>query len=591
MSTTSPCARRSRRISIVLRCSLTLAVAIGAARQTGAQTFDPQTQSPMTLMAVPADGIGYYRDKQRVAELLGQQRWADAEPVLDRLTAQYPRDGMNWRRLGLVREQLGKHRESAEAYERAGERIGWGPWYLPRINAAMQYLAAGDRARALRLLDTAVFEDHSFLRQRLPDYPELAAVRDDPEFQRIAGRMNTKGLSRDEGWRRDLQYVYEELARTAPDYRDRPLPAELTRRYEQLRKDVPSLSDEEIDVRMRRMISVLHAGHTSLFAPAKTRYLPVRPYAFPEGIYVIEADSSARALVGARIVAIGRFGVDSIMRLLAKTRSVDGDMQHLWGTSDLAATGLLKGLGAISRADSVPLTVQLRDGSTRTVVIATRDSARQGRQDRLVAPPGVAPPLFLRELAQNHWEIALPEHDATYVQFNNVVNDSDETLAAFGRRLGAVLDTTQRRNLILDMRHNNGGATNLYVELLRSVIAFSRNPDHRVYALIGRRTFSATANFITDLERLVSPVWVGEASSECCNIHGDPTPITLPYSGTSGEFSVVRWNLSMNVFDGRREMSPDVPVQLTARAYFAGQDPALDAVFRLIGREQRAVVR
>lgn len=585
--------RRASRFSIglVLRCALPLLAAPGLAQHADAQTFDPLTQSPMTLMAVPADGVGYYRDKQRVVELLGQRRWADAEQVLVRLTTEYPRDGMNWRRLGLVREQLGKSRESAEAYERAGERIGWGPWYLPRVNAAMQYLAAGDRARALRLLDTAVFADHGFLRQRLPDYPELAAVRDDPEFQRIAGRVDTKGLSRDEGWRRDLQYVYEELARTSPDYRDRPLPAELTRRYEQLRKDVPKLSDEEIDVGMRRMIAVLHAGHTSLFAPARTRYLPIRPYAFPEGIYVIEADSSARALVGARIVSIGRFGVDSIMRLLAQTRSVDGDMQHLWGTADLAVTGLLKGLGAIARTDSVSLTVQLRDGATRTMVIATRDSARPGRQDRLVAPPDVAPPLFLRDLAQSHWETDLPEHDATYVQFNNVVNDSDETLAAFGQRLGTVLDTTKRRNLIIDMRHNNGGATNLYVDLLRTVIAFSRNPDHRVYALIGRRTFSATANFITDLERLVGPVWVGEASSECCNLHGDPTSVTLPYSGTSGEFSLVRWNLSMNVFDGRREMSPDVPVQLTAKDYFAGRDPALDAVFQLIDDGKRSAVR
>ncbi|HKP15634.1 MAG TPA: tetratricopeptide repeat protein [Gemmatimonadaceae bacterium] len=571
--------------------AVALTLAAGLTRPAGAQTFDPQTQSPMTLMAVPADGVGYYRDKQRGVELLTQRRWADAEQLYARLTAEYPRDGMNWRRLGLAREQLGKHLESAAAYERAGERIGWGPWYLPRINAAIQYLAAGDRARALRLLEQDVFEGHSIIRQRLPDYPELAALRDDPEFLRIAGRIDVKGLTRDEGWRRDLQYVYEELARTAPDYRDRPLPAELTRRYEQLRKDVPTLSDEEIFVGMRRMIAVLHAGHTSLFAPAGTRYLPIRPYAFPEGIYVIEADSSARAIVGARIVAIGRFGVDSIMRLLAQGRSVDGDMQHLWGTAELAVTHLLKGFGAISRVDSVPVTVQMRDGATRTITLATRDSARAGRQDRLVAPPDVAPPLFLRDLAQNHWELALPEHDATYVQFNNVVNEPDETLAAFGRRLGSVLDTAKRRNLILDMRHNNGGSTNLYVELLRTVIAFSRDSTHRVYALIGRRTFSATANFITDLERLVSPVWVGEASSECCNLHGDPTSVTLPYSRTNGEFSVVRWNLGVNVFDERREMSPDVPVQLTAQAYFAGQDPALEAVFRLIDEEKRSASR
>ena len=223
MSTKSQPARFASRVGLVLRVLVALGAEAAFGGPVGAQTFDPRTQSPMMLMAVPADGIGYYRDKQRAAELLTQQRWADAERLLVRLTAEYPRDGMNWRRLALALDELGKHRESAEAYERAGERIGWGPWYLPRINAAMQYLAAGDRARALRLLDQAVFEDHSILRQRLPDYPELAAVRDDPEFQRIAGRVDTRGLSRDEGWRRDLQYVYEELARTAPHFLKAPL--------------------------------------------------------------------------------------------------------------------------------------------------------------------------------------------------------------------------------------------------------------------------------------------------------------------------------------------------------------------------------
>jgi pimeloyl-ACP methyl ester carboxylesterase len=76
-----------------------------------------------------------------------------------------------------------------------------------------------------------------------------------------------------------------------------------------------------------------------------------------------------------------------------------------------------------------------------------------------------------------HWELALPEHDALYVQVNNVLDDEDETLPEFGRRLS--------------------------------------------------------------------------------------------------------WNLS-SPSDRRREMSPEVPVQLTAEAYFAGKDPALDAVYRLI---------
>jgi pimeloyl-ACP methyl ester carboxylesterase len=57
--------------------------------------------------------------------------------------------------------------------------------------------------------------------------------------------------------------------------------------------------------------------------------------------------------------------------------------------------------------------------------------------------------------------------------------------------------------------------------------------------------------------------------------------VVLPYSKTQGEVTAVKWNLS-TPSDRRREMSPEVPVQLTAKAYFAGEDPALEAVHRLI---------
>lgn len=191
--------------------------------------------------------------------------------------------------------------------------------------------------------------------------------------------------------------------------------------------------------------------------------------------------------------------------------------------------------------------------------------------------------MFLQKnLQENHWEQALPERSALYVQVNQVLNDKAETLPAFGVRLWSVLEAQKPKNLILDLRHNTGGSTSLYPELLRTVIAYTRIPARKLYVLIGRNTYSAAGNFITDLERLANPIFVGEASSECCNLNGDFAQVQLPHSGLSGTISGVRWNLSGDVFDGRREMSPHVPVQLTAAAYFAGLDPALDAVFRLI---------
>ncbi len=92
---------------------------------------------------------------------------------------------------------------------------------------------------------------------------------------------------------------------------------------------------------------------------------------------------------------------------------------------------------------------------------------------------------------------------------------------------------------------------------------------------------------MTDLERLADPIFVGEATSECCELHGDPTYVVLPYSGIQGELTAYKWQLSLPD-DRRRELSPEVPVQLTARAYFGGQDPVLDAVLRMVDQQRQA---
>lgn len=547
-----------------------------------AQTYDPASgESPLVLLKVPADGVAYYEAKEQARALSAERRWAESEPLLERLAAEYPRDPENWTMLGRTQYRLGKFREAAHSWGQAGRLIGRDVGFPNGYRVALALAAAGDRQAALDTLRQMIFVERGISRRDLDEWPEFAMLKEDREFLDLIGAVDTTGWTRDEGWAYDLDMLYFETWRVNPDYRHSVMPAEVTRRYHALKRDIPRLSDEELFVGMQRMLAPLHQGHVALWQPRGNRYLPVRLYVFPEGLYIIEAADSS--LAGSRVVSFGDTPAEETMRLLAELLSVDGDMSYVWAVSRLAETSYLKGLGLTGSADSVRLTLEGRDGQRRTVTLATSPTAPEGRQDRLVPPPGVPTPLFLRDIVvtQKHWETPLPEHDALYVQVNNLVNEENETLAQFGKRLWAVIDSVQPGNLILDLRHNNGGTTQYYPELLRTLVAFSRPAGRQVYALIGRRSYSATGNFVTDLERLVEPIFVGEASSECCNLYGDAARVVLPWSGTQGELTAVKWQLSAPG-DRRREMSPEVPVQLTAAAYFAGQDPVMDAVFRMI---------
>lgn len=554
--------------------------------------YDPQTDgSPLRLLESPKDGVAYYEAKLGVRQLYREKKYAEAEPLLEQLVRDYPRDPENWRLLAAVKTNLGKPLEALPANNEAGKLIGWDNEFRLGYSIAINHLAAGNKRAALDSLRHTIFERRGFFRTDLYDWAVFAPLRNDPEFLELIGRPNVEGWDRNKGWTYDLNFLYSEIKRVNPDYRDKPFPAEFTHRYEELKTKIPQLSDEEVFVGMMRMMAVLHQGHVALFIIPNNRYLPVHFYAFPEGIFIIDAADEYKNLIGSRVLTLGSMPVEEALRKMAEATSVDGDMQYIWvGPAALGSAYNLKGINAIKSLDAVPLSLQLADGSRRTVTLTTDTRPLASRMDKIVAPPNVAPPPFLskmqREVQQLHWEAALPEHDAMYVQVNNIIDDKDETLAQFGTRLWTELEKTHPKNVILDLRHNNGGDTQYYVQLLRTLIAFTRVPDNQLYVLIGRRTYSATGNLVTDLERLTAPIFVGEASSECCNLYGDPVSVRLPFSGIRGEVTAYKWQLG-SPRDRRREISPQVPVQLTAEAYFKGQDPALEAIYRLIDSRRR----
>jgi hypothetical protein len=380
---------------------------------------------------------------------------------------------------------------------------------------------------------TTVFGDKNF-----------AALQTDPEFLEIAGRPDTTGWSRDYGWRRDLDYLRDEVRRVNAEYRNHPLPTEFERRYEELKAKTPQLSDEELLVGMSRMLAVLGQGHTNVSNSGASRVppksLPLQTWVFPEGIFIAGAAEPYKNLIGSRLISIDGVPAEEALRRVNETQSVDGDMMYLNnGPARLRSMAFLVGLGVAKSSDAAQLVVQAPGGPRRTVTAAaTMDDVG------LDLPPGVAPPLFLKDPGRPHWHQAMPEHDALYVQLNAVSDGKDETLTQYALRLRGLLGASAPNNLILDLRHNGGGSTNLYPEFLRTMIGYTLLPERRLYVLTGRATSSAAGNLATELEQLAGATFLGEATSECCTLYGSPSNFILPFSKLNGRLSSMRWSLS-----------------------------------------------
>jgi Peptidase family S41 len=528
------------------------------------------------------DPLSYFLLQAQVAELVSAEDYATAEPLAERLVEEYPIDGHNWLMFSKTKQDLGHFAEASEGYRRAMALLGPGvpgkAGYWFTVSAA-----ADDReSEALDELHRLVEEDHFVDRPSLFNDDNLKPLRPNPRFGEIAGHAISQSTSRDEGWRGDIDYLVSEVKRVNPDYHDRPVPPEFERAYRELRTAVPTLKDEQIYVGMSRLLSTLNQGHTNLwpFVPAARmsfHILPVQTYIFPEGVFIVGADPSNQDLIGAQLLAIEGTSVEEALHRIRSIHPSDSGMEILWqGPMFLSLAEELSGLGIVARTDRV--TVSLRTPFAASLPRALTTTSTFG-PTKLPAPPGT-PPIAFRHLDRMHWWHPLPDASALYVQVNQMLDDRSETLKDFGLRLRSALQDPGIRNVILDLRNNNGGNTFLYVELLRTLIGFSQAEDRRLYVIIGRGTYSAAGNLSTDLERLAAPVFIGEPSCMTGNNYGDESQLTLPYSGLWAGVTSLRWQLGYPS-DRRRAIVPRVPVRMSAADYFGGRDPILDAAVAL----------
>ncbi|HEY0809930.1 MAG TPA: hypothetical protein VGD49_07190, partial [Longimicrobiales bacterium] len=202
----------------------------------------------------------------------------------------------------------------------------------------------------------------------------------------------------------------------------------------------------------------------------------------------------------------------------------------------------------------------------------------------LMAPISGTRPFYL-DRNRPYWTRDLPEARALYLNFNQVAEMDTLKLATFSQRLAMQLRSASYNNLVVDVRLNGGGNTFLLPPLIQAIASFAvADTTRRVYVITSRHTYSAAQNFVSKLEWLLNPVFVGEPTGSSPNFTGEGTATVLPYSRLMVGISN-RMHMNSDWEDKRAWIAPQLPVPLSSADFFSGRDPALQAIISLVNQK------
>lgn len=386
--------------------------------------------------------------------------------------------------------------------------------------------------------------------------------------------QNTTTKITPDAWRDDLRYLAHELPSRHVNAFHTISRENFAGEATRLDAAIPRLNGDEVLVGFMRLVALIGDGHTHLDLPPSFLRYPMELEWFGDELRVIAAQAPYHAAVGARVLAIGSTPIGDVMERATQLvpRGENDGRTRLTATMQLTSPEVLRGLDVIADRESAPFALELATGERATITVSP---ARLGDFSTWRMATGEKPPLYLRRLTEPWWAEFLPDAQTVYFSFTGYPADAEfrERTAVLAR----LLDESQARRLVIDLRRNQGGDLDRFRRLLLPIIKDrpSINRKGGLFVLIGPGTFSAAAVNALDLRNEANAILVGAPTGIRPNHYGEHGEFRLPNSAFRVSYSTQYYRFGA---DTDSAVVPDQHIEPTWAEFRAGRDPVMEWV-------------
>ena len=541
----------------------------------------------------------YYKNRQ----------WPEAIAEYQKITNANPYHGGYWHRLGYALLKNNQWSAAIAAFETARPLLAFSR--NATYNIACCYALSGQKEKAIAWLKLAYDEGYNNIHSIRTD-DDLISIRNSREFAAIFNPHPPEGLSRDEQWLFDIDYLVRVFENKHFDLYHDLSKEKWQLHVHELKEKVPALTNGQIVGELMKLVALVKDGHSNIFPANGQLYFPAtnghgnvhessqpswQPHVIPfhfewfdDGVFIVEADLAHARLVGARIIKAGQMDIEKLMDQLLLYIGKDNQMQgKMMGVKLLRLKELYEWEGIIKSGNDISFTLALPDGKEEVVVIEPHPIAKDKniRWSKMNDTASQPVPLYLQQPDKYYWYRYLQKEKIVWLQYNAVQNQHHgPTLESFAKEMFHFIENNEVEALVIDVRNNMGGNSFFNQSIVHRVIQSQKiNQKGRLFVITGWKTFSAAMNFATDMEKMTPALFVGERTGSRPNFYGEHNPFQLPFSKVQGSYSSHYFQNGFSSQDHRPWIAPDLIATLSSVDFRNNNDPALEAIMRYMEKQ------
>lgn len=342
---------------------------------------------------------------------------------------------------------------------------------------------------------------------------------------------------------------------------------------EKIAKQTPTMTDAEFYWSVRHLLSLVGDAHTTAYP--SDYFMSVLPWnikKFDEGWFILILDKAHEQYLGTRVIAINDVPIDEVVERTRQVISYEAD-SWLWQKVPdvLIWKDALEYLDIVEPDEPVLVTVETAQGTEETFELPAYDDwSDEKKQEVLIGFQRDSVPVTAEQDAI-YWSTALDEN-TYFIQYNSCKEDPDLPMAQFVQQVEADLESGGYQNIIIDLRYNSGGNSEVIRLLEKALFFHSFNVDNvQFYILIGGRTFSSATIAATDFKNTptVNSIFVGQPTGGVLICPGNINTIRIENPPFGVQYSTKFFDLL-----GGQEgpLMPDYTVPQPFAQYAKGED-------------------